>query len=448
MPKFHFERGRKFNCPVEIFEFVYSDWQAADKITGCHWKVTKSKNKFRGGRSGFWAEFDLVHHEYDNMKREGIFTYLVNLGGKLINGNGKLEIKYEDKEGEKTVSGQGIVDIELRGPISYFGELFKGKLNDLTDELVKYQQDACDAIVKDPEGIMKLLSKDQQNELKKHLKGTRRADIFETTLQIIPVNGKYLLSFETPNKELREQIEDKGGSKELLEEFNKLIETANHYTTASRSLETRSSARNVGQDFLREIKLLGNNLYKSYISGQIGSWLQSTFTYKAKSNIRVRIKAEGQYSLLPWELMHDGNDFLCIKSATFRVAVGGIRGSEKKDIKGILVIASDPKKDLKNVRTEAEIILNSIKAGSDVETKLLSGTDATKERVIQEIESGRYQVIHFSGHSIFDQEIAGNSYLLMEGGKHIIADELARLFKGTQLEVGIPQLLLKRGVED
>ncbi len=92
MVKFHLERGKEFECSVGIFQFVYSDWQAADKVTGKHWNVEKHKNKFKGVRRGFWAEFDLVHHEFDNKK--GVFTYFTNLGGRGVNGNGKLIIKY------------------------------------------------------------------------------------------------------------------------------------------------------------------------------------------------------------------------------------------------------------------------------------------------------------------------------------------------------------------
>ena len=107
---------------------------------------------------------------------------------------------------------------------------------------------------------------------------------------------------------------------------------------------------------------------------------------------------------------------------------------EFQDIEGILVVSSNPRRDLDNIREETENLVKSIKKElEEVKIKEVSDQQATKENVIRELETGKYQVLHYSGHSGYNPEDPGQSYLLlcrenrhMEESK-LIADELARL---------------------
>ena len=133
--------------------------------------------------------------------------------------------------------------------------------------------------------------------------------------------------------------------------------------------------------------------------------------------------------------MHDGDDFLCLKSDIVRLEAGSRTYKEILDVNGVLVVASNPLGDLKNVEREANSVIDAIERIGGVESKLLSGRDASKENVIKEIESGKYQVIHYSGHSNFDEKFPGKSYLLLKDNRKLIADELARLSKDKELHL-------------
>lgn len=160
------------------------------------------------------------------------------------------------------------------------------------------------------------------------------------------------------------------------------------------------------------------------------------FDYKKNAIFRLRIESEGYISLLPWELLYNGQDFLCLRSGTFRVESGLGKSVEKEsDIKGILIVASNARNDLVNLDLEAKIILDSIKNISGIKIKLLSGDEASKENVIKEIRTREYQVIHYSGHSKFEEKAPGSSYLLLNDEKHLMADELARLSRENNLRL-------------
>lgn len=281
MAELHFNRGRDFECSVDIFEFIYSDWEAADRVTGRRWKVQKVKDGFKGGWSGFWADFQLIDHKFWTASTEGMFTYKVTLGGWLISGDGMLTIKYSE-QGDKRVKGNGTVDLKLRGLMAPFCFLFKGKLHDLVDKLTDYQHEACTAIASNPEEVMGLLSGEQQKKLKKCLNKVR--DIYEASLEIEPINGKYSLKLITPLKPeepVGGKFQERGKAKDLLNEFNRLIEAANQRCSDANSRSvgpTDISVAGAGQNFLRELMLLGNSLYKTYISDHAGTWLESSFT--------------------------------------------------------------------------------------------------------------------------------------------------------------------------
>ena len=440
MAKIEFQRGDEFNCPVEIFQFVFSDWSVADKVTGGKWNVKKHNNTVSGGMEGFWAKFALQYPlEFKN--GAGTFKYYVTLGGKLIHGSGMLEIKYRAVDENFTYNASKI-DLEVKGFLStlLLKYSYYRTLQILTDRLVKDQLEACKIIAKDSQTVMKLLSNEQKNELNRCLEKIRKGDTFESTLEIIPHNSKCSLEFVTSIPKyhrVKEDVELKETYPEFLDKFNNLIERGNTYCTISRSTENSGKIEDASRDFNQDIKNLGNALYNKYISNtKIGSELNSMFDYPKKANFMVRIEAEGYGSLLPWELLHDGDDFLCLKSSTYRAELDRNKSAENElGIEGVLVVASNPLDDLPNVEHEGKVILNSIKNISGIKTKLLSGDDASKGNVIREIETGEYQVLHYSGHSKFEERAPGSSYLLFEDGKHLMADELARLSRKNDLKL-------------
>jgi len=439
MAEILFNRGDEFKCPVEIFQFVLSDWSVADKVTGGKWNVKKHNNTVSGGMKGFWARFTLQYPLEFN-SGEGTFKYYVTIGGKLIHGSGMLEIKY-NVINENTINNTSKIVLELRGFLStllYYP--YYRTLQILTDTLFNDQINACEIIAKDWQTAMKLLSNEQKNELNKCIEKMRKGDTFESTLEIIPHNNKCSLEFVTSIPKyhrVKEDIELKKTCPKCLDKFNNLIERGNTYCTISRSTESSEKIEDASMDFNEKIKNLGNALYNEYIlKTEIAGELNSMFDYSKKANFRVRIEAAGYGSLLPWELLHDGDDFLCLKSSTYRAELGRYKSTEKElGIEGVLVVASNPLNDLPNVEHEGEVILNSIKNISGIKTNLLSGENATKGNVIKEIETGAYQVLHYTGHSKFEERAPGSSYLLFEDGKHLRADELARLSRENDLKL-------------
>ncbi|HEY2791080.1 MAG TPA: CHAT domain-containing protein, partial [Micromonosporaceae bacterium] len=104
-------------------------------------------------------------------------------------------------------------------------------------------------------------------------------------------------------------------------------------------------------------------------------------------------------SSIPWELLHDGADFLALAHdigrrtfVTRRVVAG-----RAIDVIGRALVVGDPLGDLASARQEAEWI-ESWLGEHGVDCTLLLGEQATLLRVVDELSSGSYDLLHYCGH--------------------------------------------------
>jgi CHAT domain-containing protein len=106
-------------------------------------------------------------------------------------------------------------------------------------------------------------------------------------------------------------------------------------------------------------------------------------------------------SSIPWELLHDGADFLALAHdvgrrtfVTRRVVTG-----RTIDVIGRALIVGDPLGDLASARQEAEWIKSWLHERG-VDCTLLLGEQATLLRVIDELSAGDYDLLHYCGHVV------------------------------------------------
>jgi len=134
---------------------------------------------------------------------------------------------------------------------------------------------------------------------------------------------------------------------------------------------------------------------------------------------------------LPWELLHDGSDFLCLKHKVARFVnvsqetppPGPPPDPWTKGPLSVLIISvpipqQRPGRQfvlLKNAQKETETIIGILEPLKDAaQYKVLAGQKATIQAVWQEITKGpRYHIVHFNGHAYFDSEQPANSSLVL-----------------------------------
>lgn len=139
---------------------------------------------------------------------------------------------------------------------------------------------------------------------------------------------------------------------------------------------------------------------------------------------------------IPWELLHDDNNFLCLSHPM------GRRPAMLKEAKvppprkdGLLraLIVGNPTEDLPAAESEANTIAETLRSAG-VEVELLLGKDATAKQFAKNIRNRPYDLIHFAGHAYFEPIKPSLSGLMFCEGP-MPAEELGRHLNSRALVV-------------
>lgn len=124
----------------------------------------------------------------------------------------------------------------------------------------------------------------------------------------------------------------------------------------------------------------------------------------------------------PWELMHDGNDFLCLKNYIGRfvnATSGGISRndsqagwSQSKELAILLISVPNPQPRADGVTYEAlpaaeaelEGILEVLNGIPGLKAVVLNGKKATYDAVWSAVKNTQYHIIHYCGHAHFNDQ--------------------------------------------
>jgi CHAT domain-containing protein len=147
----------------------------------------------------------------------------------------------------------------------------------------------------------------------------------------------------------------------------------------------------------------------------------------------LEIVTDEAYQDYPWELMHDGNDFYCLRHyigrfvnvskvfATPVLAAGDVATTlgPFNPLRVLLICVDEPLpvgaqrfKRLPNAYGEFTALAESLTL-SGVDVKMLYGTSATHEEVRKALTAGDCQVTHFIGHSHYDEAKPRESALVL-----------------------------------
>lgn len=139
---------------------------------------------------------------------------------------------------------------------------------------------------------------------------------------------------------------------------------------------------------------------------------------------------------LPWELMHDGKEFLCLKRMFARMPTGQTFPRRTRDdapasdrARRVLLISSGRDTDLPQA---VEEVRELEKIFTDMEAKVvtITGDEVTSARLTDELCLGGHDIVHYAGHAGFDPEHPEHSHLLLPNGEHFRAERVQRLLEG------------------
>ena len=251
----------------------------------------------------------------------------------------------------------------------------------------------------------------------------------------------YQLKYTPPFRStIRPPVEEQPlGSKELdpvNKRLDELFSTLDRRT--ARSSKTKEAPAPVDRLPIDQMKTLGNLLLDLIFPPNIQADLQ-------KGGLFLEIGMDEKLLKYPWELMHDEENFLCLKHSVGRFVNGAsasipmqqlppVRLGSKLDTLKILIISVPQPQERPNIKydklfgaEEETKVINETLSGIDgVKLKLLNGKHATLDKVHAELKKG-YHIVHFNGHARFDDKNQRDSSLVLFD-EDITTGAIARLY--------------------
>lgn len=203
-----------------------------------------------------------------------------------------------------------------------------------------------------------------------------------------------------------------------------------------------SPARSVGgggDAGIDQLVEIGRNLFTQVLP----DYLASDFRDR---DLFIELSTDEALLHYPWELLHDGDEFMCLKHFMGRFinlsradqAVGAARlgpARELGPLKVLLVSVSQPQArgglqfdELPAARLEAEAVLDAM-GRVGIEVECLSDAKATRDAVVRALRDGTYHIIHFTGHAWFDAQDARKNALILDD-HNVTVGTLTGLLRG------------------
>jgi len=165
----------------------------------------------------------------------------------------------------------------------------------------------------------------------------------------------------------------------------------------------------------------GQDLYRKILAGELGGYFEKHMERNSEG-LRISLQFDDNVSdlaALPWEFLHDGEDFLVARRNTI---ISRMPSSQSRvhyqpleSILRMLVVIStpnDPSCAPLNIEVERDRILDAVdKLYVEHKMEVDFTDDATFETIQSNLNEKEYHIVHFTGHgSISD----GQSYLVLE----------------------------------
>jgi hypothetical protein len=192
-------------------------------------------------------------------------------------------------------------------------------------------------------------------------------------------------------------------------------------------------------------KALGRDLFNAVFGGGIGELYASCWTaatdaeqgVRTRLHLRPREADQATLSRIPWELMYDGRRGVYMGLDPQSPLVRHLdlpRPAEQRNFEfplRVLVAASSPHgAQALNLEGEQNLLRSALAGLERVQVEILDS--ASPERLREKLLSGSYQILHFMGHGLVDEE--GGSLLFSRSDGSAVSvsgDSLAHILQGT-----------------
>ncbi|MFH0839552.1 MAG: discoidin domain-containing protein [Candidatus Omnitrophota bacterium] len=166
------------------------------------------------------------------------------------------------------------------------------------------------------------------------------------------------------------------------------------------------------ENSLEELRKSANLLYEQVFSKEIKDEIKET------EATHLIFYIDEQLVHIPWELLYDGSNYLCLRFATGRVVltVHKIHTDSHRTAHQTLKMLSinDPTSDLKNAYEEGILVRNELDRAKNKIQLELRTAEVDTGYIMKNLRE--YDIFHFAGHAKYDEKDPSKSGLVLSGG--------------------------------
>jgi CHAT domain-containing protein len=248
----------------------------------------------------------------------------------------------------------------------------------------------------------------------------------------------YRLRYSLPFRAtLRPPLKELRVSAEIFADLNQRLAGVAKAPRTSRKYSS-STTPSATSPVLQEFEIVGSQLMDLVIPDDLRSELLS-------ANLSIEVGLDERLLGIPWELLYDGSDFLCLKHAVGRFVntsrwapLPASRPDPFSSDRLSVLLISVPRPQargtrrydpLPGVEAETKSLAQILTGHEAVELVTLIGKEATYDNVYKAIrDERRFHVVHFGGHAYFRDDKPQDSSLVLFD-KDMQAGPLATFFQ-------------------
>jgi len=234
----------------------------------------------------------------------------------------------------------------------------------------------------------------------------------KAVITVSKTNGEYTVMVEGPEDypvKLKHQFKvDDKVKLDLIRDFDTTALIANYWRMSRSGTPVKEPPKVQTLDITAHLERSGRLMYRYLTPLNIGRF------FKTVRIDHLWLEIDESLLEIPWELMHDGDDFICLKYAVGRrILTGQVYEAKPPRIlkKPHFLLVGDPSEELPDAKKEIQLLAKHLEKLPNVEVTALSGSEITKLDFLQMLSEGKYDCIHFAGHAGFNVERPDESYL-------------------------------------
>ena len=327
----------------------------------------------------------------------------------------------------KTTSLDLQFKLETNGMMRLYLWMRKGSVLSYIDQICSDIENAAEMLETEDEKVNIILNEEQLDRVRKFQKKMSHAHSgvqprrleAEGVVRLSLVEDVMLVETEAlmPDKELLTANNKVQRHSEVIEDLQtsacQLASLNNPVFGLDFAVRGPASPATIDKEFRQVAFEFGYDLYQKYFSGDIKSIMPILLHYGDRALLRFDV--DEAVDGLPWEALHDGKDFIALEVRFVR-SIGISHRSfaiapENPSNLGILLVGSDPRGDLPGTTTEINAISQLLAEVGTQKVETLTGSDANRHNIMDRLSSGNFNVLHYSGHSVFDTDHPYQSYL-------------------------------------